>query len=110
MDTTLESPGIRRNPMERARANARMIGRHLDQAGLVPTADFCGMSKSWVHAMFSENRDAMGRALAFLGLKVVPASMKCYGPDEIAAIFELAKKAMRSMRSADDLTFDEEVE
>lgn len=105
-----EPIGQRTTPLERARKNARIIGKHIDDAGLQPTADFAGISKSTVGAWFNENRDAMGKALAFLGLKVVPATMKCYDPEEVGAIFALARARMRDMRSADDLHFDEDME
>lgn len=102
-----EEAGQRRNPLERARKNARIIGRHIDDAGLQPVADFAGISKSTVGAWFNENRDAMGKALAFMGLKVVPVTMKCYDPAEIEAILTLARNSVNRMRSADDLNFED---
>lgn len=82
----------------------------MDDAGLQPTADFAGVSKSTVSAWCNENRDGLGKVLAFLGLKVVPATMRCYDPAEIEAILTLAKSSVRRMRSADDLNFDEDAE
>lgn len=100
----------RGNPLERARKNARILGKHIEAAGLEQTAAFAGIGKSTVGAWFNENRDAMGKALAFIGLKVVPVDMRCYDPEQIEAIFTLAKTSVRRMRSADDLDFDEDSE
>lgn len=96
--------------METARRNARLIGDRLSEAGIQPVADFAGIGKSTVHSWGSENRDALGRMLAFLGLKVVPVNMRCYDPEEVAALFAFAKKHMHRMQSADDLSFDEDPE
>ena len=104
-------PTVQRwNPLERARKNARILGKHIEAAGIEPTAAFAGIGKSTVGAWFNENRDAMGKALAFVGLKVVPVDMRCYDPEQIEAIFTLAKTSVRRMRSADDLNFDEDAE
>ena len=105
-----EPIGQRGNPLERARKNARILGKHIEAAGLEPTAAFAGASKSTMGAWFNENRDVMGKALAFMGLKVVPVDMRCYDPEQIEAIFTLAKTSVRRMRSADDLNFDEDAE
>lgn len=110
MSSIPEDIGNRRNPLERGRKNARILGRHIEQAGCVPTADFAGISKSTVSAWFSENRDAMGRALAFMGLKVVPVDKRCYDAAEIEALLALARKQFARMKSADDLDWDEEGE
>jgi len=96
--------------MDRARKNARILGRHVAEVGIIETANFAGIGKSTIAAWFNENRDAMGRALAYMGLKVVPANMRCYDPAEIEAILTLARQSVARMRSADDLTFDDETE
>lgn len=105
--TPPERTGTRWNPLEQGRKNARALGKHISMAGIVPTADFAGISKSTVAAWFNENRDALGACLAFAGLKVVSVDKQCYDRDEIDAIFKLAKKAMSAMKSADDLNFED---
>jgi len=110
MSATPESLGTARSPLERARKNARILGKHIEQAGCVPTAEFAGIGKSTVSSWFSEHRDAMGKALAFMGLKVVPVDKQCFDPAEVEALRAMAMKYMARMKSADDLDWDEEHE
>ena len=106
-DTTPESiPTI--SVTDRARKNSRTLGKAIDAAGIVPTAEAAGIGKSTVASWFNEHRDALGKALAHLGLKVVPVSVACYPPEQVEALFTMAQAHMRSMRSAADLF--EEVE
>lgn len=110
MSTRPEDVGTRWNPQERAQKNARILGKRMDEVGIVRVAEACGMSKSWVSAQFNENRDAQGKALAELGLKLVPIDKRCYDAAEIDALLALARKQFARMKSADDLDWDEEHE
>lgn len=103
-----ETAGMNGSALERARKNARVLGQRVEACGIEPVADASGVGKSTISAWFNINRDALGRALAAMGLKVVPVSMQCYDPKQIEALHTLAQLAMARMRSADDLTFEED--
>ena len=93
-----------------ARKNTTALVRRAREVGQVNIAAYAGVSDSLVNRWFAENADAMGRALAFMGLKCVSVRKQCYDPDEVEAIFRLAQRRMNSMRSAEDLNFDDDVE
>lgn len=110
MSTTPEDVGTRRNVQERARKNARILRKRMDEVGIAKVAEGCGMSKSWVAAQYNENRDAQGLALAELDLKLVPANVRCYDPKFIDALLTFAQPLLARMKSADDLDWDEDPE
>lgn len=102
-----ESAGMNGNAIERARKNSRVLGQRVEACGIETVAAATGIGKSTVAAWFNQNRDALGRALAAMGLKVVPVSVQCYDPKQIEALLTMAQSAMARMRSADDLNFEE---
>jgi hypothetical protein len=53
--------------------------------------------------------DLIGRLLALLGLKVVPADARCYRDNEIEAVFQLARSGMSRMESVRELEWEEGV-
>jgi len=92
---------------QHAQRNTTALVRRARDVGLVNIAAYAGVSDSLVSRWFSENADAMGKALALMGLKCVSVEKQCYDRDEINAIVTLARKRMGDVRSADDLIFDD---
>ena len=96
---SLEGAGTDWNPSEvagRARKITRILIKRAAEVGQIHIARYAGVSDSTVSAWFQKNADAMGKALAYMGFKVVPQEMKCYDPDYIDSIFKLAKVGMET--------------
>lgn len=100
--------GISRD--QQARKNTSTLLRRARAVGHVNIAAYAGVTDTLVSRWFSENADAMGKALALMGLKCVSVDKRCFDPDEIDALVTMARKRMDRVRSADDLDFEDDAE
>jgi hypothetical protein len=93
---------------ERARkATSTVLQRLAPEGTQRNLAQAWGVSESTVSRL-KEQIEPVMRLVAQLGLKVVPAEMKCYSPRELDAMFVLAKANMNRAESVDDvLRWDE---
>lgn len=93
---------------ERARKAISLVLQRLAPDGTQRNiAQVWGVSESSV-SRTKEHLEQVMRLVAQLGLKVVPAEMKCYSPRELDAMFVLAKANMNRADSVDDvLRWDE---
>lgn len=97
-----------RSPDERARKATSLVLQRLSPDGTQRNlAQAWGVSESSVSRL-KEQVEPVMRLVAQLGLKVVPAEMKCYSPRELDAMFVLAKANMNRADNVDDvLRWDE---
>lgn len=95
-------------PEERARKAVSIVLQRLSPDGTQSKlAISLGVSESTI-SRTKEHLDAVMRLIAQLGLKVVPAEMRCYSARELDAMFVLAKANMNRADSVDDvLRWDE---
>lgn len=102
MDQSSDSPDAR------ARRIAATICKALGQPGKgVAVAAATGVSDSTISRLKTDHLDTFSKVLAHLGLKVVPIEMKCYEPDQIAAVFTMAKAYMKTIDTPEKLQFDD---
>lgn len=74
-----------------ARRNLQAILQALASAGAAPVATATGVDETTVGRWRDKDIPRFCLMLAVLGIKCVPAAMKCYRPDAIEAIFTLAR-------------------
>lgn len=100
-----------RNPVERderARKTAKFLLRKTRETGQVHIAHYSGVSEATISRWFSENVEGLAKALTYMGAKIVPMDAVCVkNREELDHLLYLAKRGMESMRSADDLLFEE---
>lgn len=93
---------------ERARKNTRLLLRRAKDVGQIHIADYAGVSDSTISAWLSNNVEALGKALAAMGLKVLPEEVACVrNAAELDHLIHYAQIGMASVRSSDDLLFDD---
>lgn len=86
------------SPEERARKATSIVLQRLAPDGTQRNlAQAWGVSES-ILTRLKEYVEPVMRLLAQLGLKVVPAEMKCYSSRELDAMFVLAKANLRHVR------------
>lgn len=94
---------------ETARKNTTAILRNSRSVGQINIADYAGITESMASRWCSENVDALGRALAAMGLKCVPLDAKCVKDQQtLDSLLHWARIGMNSLRSAEDLFEDPE--
>lgn len=104
---------------ERARKNLQMILQKLSSVGQETVAKALNLSVATISRMTAP-RDVNGRtrpseleelatALAALGLKTVPVGVRCYNPDDIEPLFQLARRHLAQLKSIEELS-DEDPE
>jgi hypothetical protein len=96
-------------PDESARKIVQSIFHRLASVGQVAVAEAIGVSESTVSRM-KEDVPRFAGMLSKLGLKVVPAEMKCYDEKTLASILQLAQQRMAQLQSPSQLAQDWEQE
>lgn len=92
---------------ERARKNEAMILRAIASVGQLAVSVHIGVDESTVSRWKDKQLAQFSGMLAVCGLKVVPATMRCFDPADIEAILHQAHKYMESVRSADQLGWED---
>jgi hypothetical protein len=92
---------------ERARKNEQTILRAVASVGMLPIATQLGVEESTVCRWKEKSIPQLAGMLAVCGLKVVPVTMRCFDPADIDAILHQAHKYMESVRTADQLGWEE---
>lgn len=90
-----------------ARKNHSIALQRLASVGLGPVAKALGVSESTVSRHKDQHLEELTAMLAVLGLKVVPVELRLYRSEDIEPLIALARQRMESLRSADQLAFDE---
>ena len=84
---------------ERARKNTQVILQAMQDNTQGLVAKFAGVSDSTISRWFAEGVDALGKALAFIGLKIVPSEYQCVSPETYHAYQILAEEHVMQNRA-----------
>ena len=86
----------------------RTILQALAERGQAHAAGLMGVSESAVSRMKDGQLELLGKLLAAIGLKVVPAQYKCLDPVRAQAMVTLYEAAMRRIPNPVELLFGDE--
>jgi len=100
-------PAVSPDRTERARKNLTLILRRLASVGQVRIADGLGISEATVSRWKAEEAEQCAAILALLGVKVVPEEMRCFDPQKIGAILDLAKAHLAEIEKPEQLAWEE---
>lgn len=92
---------------ERSRKNFTLILQRLSSLGQGSLAAGLGVSEASISRWKTEQAEQCAKALALLGLKVVPIEMRCFDPQRIGAILELAKAHLAEIEKPEQLAWEE---
>lgn len=92
---------------EKARKFEVLLLQRLATVGQNSVADALKVSDSTVSRLKEEAVSRFCQMLPVLGLKLVPAEMQCYLPEDIDPYIQLAKQHMRGMHSAQQLRWED---
>lgn len=81
--------------------------QRLASVGQAALADQVRVHESTISRWKSEQLEASIAYLAALGLKVVPASHRCFNPEQVAAILFFARERMAQLQSPEHLDWEE---
>ena len=90
---------------ERAQKNQTLILSRLQSVGQAKLAEALQTSESTISRWKAEQIEQTAKALAVLGLKVVPTDVRCFDPRQIDAILQLAKLKLSEIDGADQLVW-----
>ena len=93
--------------MNKAQKIEQIVKKYANNVGQIAIANEVNANTTKISRLMNDDLPIIAAALAFMGLKVVPTTMRCYSPESIEAIFRLAKERMAEMKSAEDLLFDD---
>lgn len=91
---------------ERARKFHALALQRMATLGQRQVAEELRVSEATMSRFVSADLERASHVLAILGLKVVPAEMKCYPKDQIDAIFTLARASMNRVADVEQLSFE----
>lgn len=92
-------------PDEISRKIVKEIFHRLSSAGQAHVAEALSVSEATISRM-KEQVPQFAGMLSKLGLKVVPAEMRCYDERTLGAILELARQRMEQIKSPQALAQD----
>ena len=95
------------SPDERARKIVALIFQRLSSVGQATLAEALGTSDPTISRWKTEQVEFTAKALAALGIKVVPLEMRCFDPQQISAILVLAKERLSQIENADQLAWED---
>lgn len=91
----------------RARKAESLLLQRLAAVGLDAAAEACGVDASTVSRWKGKEIPVLSRLAARLGLKLVPAEMRCFRNDDIEALLTLAKSRLQLIAHAEQLAEDD---
>jgi len=91
---------------ERARKNNSTILQALARVGQVTVAERMRVSESKISRFKNGELTEIATFLGALDLKVVPTSARCFRPEFVNALFELAKDRMTTIQQPEELSWD----
>lgn len=93
---------------DKSRKNETAILKALASLGQARLADLMGVSESLVSRQKSDGQLAKtAEMLAHLGLKVVPAGMKCFDPEYVEHLRALAQIGLKQPCMSQELEWEE---
>lgn len=97
------------NPAEAARARKyeSLLLARLASTGQRPVADAIGVHESTVSRLKDGPIAQFCQVLPLIGLKLVPAEMRCFSEQELEALFVLAKARLGRMASVRELEWED---
>jgi len=96
-------PRLSVDQLERSRKFHGLILNGLAREGQVHVADAIGVHESTVSKWKDGDLERFAQILAVVGLKVVPASQRCYDAAEIDALLVLARQRLVTIGGAEQL-------
>ena len=106
----MNAPSLSLDPAARSRKIETLILQGLAPRGTqAALAVAMGVTEPDVSKIKSQI-PALAQLIAHLGLKVVPADLKCYRPEQVDFMFQLFKSQVERASSADDLLIWEDPE
>lgn len=84
-----------------------LILRQMTSFGQRPIAGVLGVDESTVSRLKQGSITTLCQVLEIIGLKVVPADMQCYRPEDINPYIQLAKQHMSTLHSAEQLRWED---
>ncbi|APW37145.1 hypothetical protein RD110_07995 [Rhodoferax koreense] len=97
----LEPPDVRARKITASVLQATQ--RDATQAAI---AAAMGVSESTVSRLLSDHLDKLALVLAYAGLKVSPATSRCFPPDYVDALLLMAKEHLNAVQSVRNLEWD----
>jgi len=94
-------------PDAKARKYLTLCLQELARHGQRPVAEALGVHESTISRIKEADLERLCRLVARLGLKIVPADMKCYRPEDIEPYIQSAKQHMTRLHSAEQLVWEE---
>lgn len=79
----------------------------IDKDGQAELAKAIGIDSSTVSRLKEHHLATLCKMMAVLGLKVVPANMKCYDAAKMDILFKLAKDNFQRLEEVDDFFHDD---
>lgn len=92
---------------EKARKFASLLLQRLASVGQRAAAEALGVHESTISRIKENELERYCQLVSSLGLKVVPADMKCYRPADIDPYIQLAKQHMTTLHSAEQLVWED---
>lgn len=83
-----------------------MLARLQEPGTQVALASDIGVSESTISRFKNEQLETFCSVIAHLGLKVVPAEMRCFSTDEIQALLVFSKAHLQTISRADQLRWE----
>ena len=94
-------------PDERSRKNLTLILQSLASIGQARLAEGMRVSEATISRWKEAQAEQCAHALALMGLKVVPTTVRCFDPNQIGAILTLAKERMAQIENTEHLTWED---
>ena len=92
--------------VEKARKYHSLTLQRVSSVGQNTVAEQIGLSGATVSRFFNEDLERACQVFAALGLKVVPAEMRCYPRAEMEALLTLARSSMNRVDDVEQLSFE----
>ena len=90
-----------------ARKSFTTILNAVESVGQKAIAEACGVDNSTITGDKKNYWERFCKTLAVSGLKVVPAASRCYTPESIEPLLQLAKQRMAQLQNVNQLEWDE---
>ena len=104
----MTDPDSHRNPVQHdpaaiARKGHTLVLQKLQEHVQGDVADALGLTDCSLSRLKTAHLEEVIKLLALLGIKLVPAELKCYRPDLIEVIFQEYRQRMVEAKCADDV-------
>jgi len=91
---------------EKSRKYHSLMLQRIASLGQKTLAERLETSESTVSRFVNTDLEKFCAAVSALGLKIVPAEMKCYSSDTISALLNLTRDHLNQLETPEQLSFD----